>query len=85
MRSERRGGRSSYVAYSRKAATIVYSHTLWLASNSALTQEWEDIQGLCEDVFGLVAEAEYADDPDAIDVTSILEHVVELLTTATEK
>ena len=58
-----------------------FGYTLWLASNSGLTQEWEDIQGLCEDIFGLVAEAEYADDPDAIDVTSMLEDVVELLTT----
>ena len=47
-----------------KATIPVYSHTLWLASNSGLTQEWEDIQGLCADVFGLVPEAEYADDPD---------------------
>ena len=71
----------SLIKKATKATIPVYSHTLWLVSNSRLTQEWEDIQGLCEDVFGLVAEAEYADDPDAIDVTSMLEDVVELLTT----
>lgn len=62
-----------------KAALPLHSHTLWLEEQDSLSQEWEEVQGLCEDIFSLVAEAEYADDPDTIDVTSILEDVVELL------
>ena len=38
-------------------------------------------QGLAGDVFDLVSAAEYADDPDAIDVTSVLEDILELLKT----
>lgn len=71
----------SLIKKATKATIPVYSHTLWLASNSGLTQEWEDIQGLCEDIFGLVAGAECTGDPNAIDVTSMLKDLVELLTT----
>ncbi len=71
----------SFVKKASKAVTPLYTHTLWLADHDSLSQEWEDIQGLTEDVFGLVSEAEYADSPDAIDVTSVLEDILELLKT----
>lgn len=72
------------VRYPRRTMPA-FGYTLWLSSNSGLSQEWEDIQGLCADVLDLVAQAEYADDPGSLDVTSIPEDVVELLKTATEK
>ncbi len=71
----------SLVKRATKAVMPLYSHTLWLADTNALTPQWEDIKGLTEDVFDLVSEAEYADSPDAIDVTSVLEDILELLKT----
>jgi hypothetical protein len=59
----------------------LHSHTLWLTDTNALTSLWEDIKGLAGDVFDHVSEAEYADDPDAIDVTSVFEDILELLKT----
>jgi hypothetical protein len=38
-------------------------------------------EGLTEDVYDHASEAEYADDPNAIDVTSVLEDILELLKT----
>ena len=59
----------------------LYSHTLWLTDTRALTSQWEDIKGLAGDVFNLVSAAEYADDPEAIDATSVLDDILELLKT----
>jgi hypothetical protein len=71
----------SLVKKATKAVMPLYSHTLWLTDTGALAPQWEDIKGLTEDVFALVSEAEYADDPNAIDVTSVLEDILELLKT----
>jgi hypothetical protein len=75
----------SLVKKATKAVTPLYSHTLWLTDTNALTPQWEDIMGLTEDVFELVSEAEYADSSDAIDVTSVLEDILELLKTEGQK
>jgi hypothetical protein len=69
----------SLVKKASKAVMPLYSHTLWLADHDRLSQEWEDIQGLAEDVFDLVSEAEYAGEPRDFDVTSSLEDIVSLL------
>lgn len=69
----------SLVKKASKAVMPLYGHTLWLEEQDSLSQEWEDIQGLAQDVFELVSEAEYADDPDDFDVTSVLEDIVSLL------
>ena len=69
----------SLVKKASKAVMPLYSHTLWLGEQDTLSQEWEDIQGLCQDVLELVPEAEYADDPQDYDVASVLEDIVSLL------
>ena len=71
----------SLVEKASKAAIPLYSHTLWLAVTNALTAQWEEIKGLTEDAFDLVSKAEYDDEPDAIDVTSVREDILELLKT----
>lgn len=69
----------SLVKKAWKAVMPLYTHTLWLADHDGLSEEWEEVQGLAQDVFEIVSEAEYADDPDDFDVTSILEDIVALL------
>jgi hypothetical protein len=71
----------SLVKKASKAVMPLYSYTLWLTDHDRLSQEWEDIQGLAQDVFELVPEAEYAEEPDAIDVISVIEDILELLKT----
>lgn len=69
----------SLVKKASKVVMPLYNHTLWLEEQDSLTQEWEDIQGLAQDVLELVPEAEYADDPDDYDVASVLEDIVSIL------
>ena len=75
----------SLVKKASKAVMPLYAHTLWLADEDRFSDEWEEVQGLVEDVFELVAEAEYADDPDDFDVASLLEDILVLLEDVTEK